>query len=396
MNAYTRRKRAALTSTAPDAQDRPITVFFEATDFLPLLSDDDRDWVAGGAEVQQSYLAQGFAHDPRFRVVLADTIPRPSSLDSRFSYVQIPAHIKRGLPYVGRLINAARSSRTFDDIELPAVFLQTQFERLDLTYAARGAGIKIVRWINGDSIVDVGPDINEITRMHIERRVKPADALVAQSTHQQRLIANNLNRESTVIGSMVPVLSGGDPLPQRFAAQTALWVGRCHPMKNPQGYLDLVAKLPDINFIMVAAPCDAKQSYQDEIIAHAQNLPNVEFFYGLSLERTQQLYAHATLCVNTSDSEGMPNTFIESSLAGIPTAALSVNPEGLFIEENGCFCAQGDIDALATWIRHIMGEYELYADRCGKVADMAQHQWNDQQVIDDYYQLFRQVTSSQA
>ncbi|MCL2024331.1 MAG: glycosyltransferase family 4 protein [Coriobacteriia bacterium] len=377
-----------------------ITVFFEADDFLALLTGDScDDWTIGGAEVQQSYLARSFAVDERFHVVLAANRPRPAALDDGFTYVQIPAHLKRGLPIAGRIVNLLRSRATFDTVKPPAVFLQTQYERFDLTYAAQRAGIKIVRWINGDSLVDGSNLIDETARRRLNYRLKMADALVAQSPHQQQLIAQNLHRESTVIGSIVPAMGGvgaeadtHTDTHTRFGARTALWVGRCHPVKNPEAFLDLAETLPEVYFTLVAAPCDATQEYQDAITTRANSLSNVTLHAGLSLDATQRLYGQVSLCVNTSHSEGMPNTLIEAFAAGIPTAALTVNPEGLLVEENGCFCAEGDPKDLARWIQRMLDDVVLYAAQCDKVQLGAKKQWSNEKVVDDYYRLFVDVT----
>ena len=372
-----------------------ITVFFEADDFLPLLlgSDADGDWRAGGAEVQQSYLAKGFSLDNRFRVVLAATKPRPIALDERFEYVQIPSHIKRGLPFVGRIINLARSQATFREVSLPAVFLQTQFERLDLTYAAQAAGVRIVRWINGDSIVEMDSAIDEVSRMHINRRLAAADALVAQSSYQQELIAQNLDCESTVIGSMLPDMPQAEHITSRFRNRQVLWVGRNHPTKSPEGLLALAELMPEVSFLLVAAPSDASPEYQSAIERRAQELPNVSYYPGLPLSETKRLYGSASLCVNTSHTEGMPNTLIEASVVGIPTGALFVNPEMLLSDDNGCFSAKGDSDALIAWIQETLSDIELYERRCRGVRQLAQRYWDNEKVIDDYHRLFRRVLS---
>jgi len=374
------------------AKDTCITVFFEADDFLPLLTDGaDDGWRAGGAEVQQSYLARGFALDDRFRAVLAGSDPRPATLDEKFEYIQIPGHITRGLPLIGRLINLMRSQATFKEVSLPAVFLQTQFERLDLSYAAQAAGVKIVRWINGDSIVEPDSAIDEVSRMHITRRLDAADALVAQSVYQQELIEKFLKRPSTVIGSMLPDMPQAQDATSRFESRSVLWVGRNHQTKNPEGLLDLAELMPTVDFIFVAAPSDASPEYQDTIAKRAQALPNVIYHPGLPLEETQRLYGNVSMCVNTSHTEGMPNTLIEASVVGIPTGALYVNPENLLVEDNGCFSAGGDMKALVEWIQETLDDIRLYEKRCKQVRELALHQWDNQKVIDDYWRIFKSV-----
>jgi glycosyltransferase involved in cell wall biosynthesis len=287
----------------------------------------------------------------------------------------------------------ARSQATFKDVLLPAVFLQTQFERLDLTYAAQAAGIWIVRWINGDSIVEIDSAIDEVSRMHINRRLAAADALVAQSSYQQKLIKKNLSRPSTVIGSMIPDMPQAEPAYARFGNRRVLWVGRNHPTKNPEGLLALAELMPRVSFFLVAAPSDASPEYQRAIEKCARELSNVTYYPGLPLDATKRLYGNASLCVNTSHTEGMPNTLIEASVVGVPTGALYVNPEALLIEENGCFSARGDNEALTAWIYETLDDFDLFEKRCAKVQQLAQRYWDSQKVIDDYYHLFSRVFS---
>ena len=47
------------------------------------------------------------------------------------------------------------------------------------------------------------------------------------------------------------------------------------------------------------------------------------------------------MCVNTSESEGFANTFIDACKAGTPLLSLSVNPDN-FIGDNNCGLCAGD------------------------------------------------------
>ena len=92
-----------------------------------------------------------------------------------------------------------------------------------------------------------------------------------------------------------------------------LWVGRAAHYKRPELFVQLAESSPNEMFVMV---CN-KSSYDNgfmENIKDGNNLPgNLEFHEYVPYPEMDSFYKIAKFLVNTSDSEGFSNTFIEKS-----------------------------------------------------------------------------------
>ena len=60
----------------------------------------------------------------------------------------------------------------------------------------------------------------------------------------------------------------------------------------------------------------------------------------------QRHFNVASIFVNTSEHEGVPNTFIHSGLGHAAILSLSVDPDGMFDKFQAGFCAAGDFERL--------------------------------------------------
>jgi glycosyltransferase involved in cell wall biosynthesis len=72
---------------------------------------------------------------------------------------------------------------------------------------------------------------------------------------------------------------------------------------------------------MVGGPGAAEAALFERARAEAATLPNVEFTGFLPLAQVEARFDAARLFVNTSEFEGMPNTFLQAWARGVPTLA---------------------------------------------------------------------------
>ena len=137
----------------------------------------------------------------------------------------------------------------------------------------------------------------------------------------------------------------------KFAAPEAksvdlLWVARCHPVKRPHLFLDLAERLPTIRCRMIC-------SRQDEVLwnsvsTRAATLPNIQFLETVPYREIQAHFRDAKIFVNTSEHEGVPNTFIHSGLGKTAILSLVVNPDSMFDKFQAGFCASGDFERFSS------------------------------------------------
>lgn len=128
-----------------------------------------------------------------------------------------------------------------------------------------------------------------------------------------------------------------------------LWVARCQPIKRPHLFLDLVEKFPDLKCRMIC-PREDEELWKS-VNVRAETIPNLEFIERVPYHEIQERYDAAKIFVNTSTYEGWPNSFIQSGLGSTAILSLSVKPDTLFEDYPLGFLAEGNFEAMVSWLR---------------------------------------------
>lgn len=173
-----------------------------------------------------------------------------------------------------------------------------------------------------------------------ERGMRLSDARLGITEHQARLF-----REKGMSCSVTRLLlqkaefftAGDKPV-------DLLWVARCNPVKRPHLFLDLAERLPHARCRMICSVQD--ESLWREVSQRAAKLSNVEFLESAPYREIQSHFNASHIFVNTSDREGVPNTFIHSGLGHTAILSLVVDPDGMFQHFKAGLCASGDFDLL--------------------------------------------------
>ena len=120
-----------------------------------------------------------------------------------------------------------------------------------------------------------------------------------------------------------------------------VWVGRSKGVKRPDLFIKLAAAFPDVPFTMICQRSLDDSNYTS-LAARAQQMPNLQFLKRVPFQDVDRYFEQASVSVNTSDSEGFPNTFVQSCKAGTAILSLNVNPDQFLDKHNCGFCANGD------------------------------------------------------
>lgn len=141
-------------------------------------------------------------------------------------------------------------------------------------------------------------------------------------------------------------------LPEFHQRQGILWVGHLTRVKQPRRVAGLARLLPHIPFTVVApTQAHAEEPGSREELA----LPNVTLLDSVPFREIQPLYNQARVLLNTSLSEGFPNTFIHAMHGGTPLAAVDVDPDRIF-SEGGCGVREPDLERLALELVRLHGD----------------------------------------
>jgi glycosyltransferase involved in cell wall biosynthesis len=195
------------------------------------------------------------------------------------------------------------------------------------------------------------------------------DLILAQSSRQQLDMRTHFGLDSTVIPSLVELGAESRAFQERDIQ--VLWVGYMRPFKRPQLLLQLAGAMPEVSFLMVGGEDVRTPALYQDLKQRAARLPNLSFAGPRPYAEVEAQMARARLFVNTSESEGFPNTFMQSWARGTPVVSL-FDPDNL-ISREGLGRAVANLDemqsAIATLL-HDVPQWTEISNRCRKyVAD---------------------------
>lgn len=293
---------------------------FVAPRAWPVISADRHIEEVGGAEVQQTILARLFAANGYRVSMICFDYGQPDRAVVGGVTVHKAFRPQAGLPVLrflhSRLIAMWRTLGAVDadiyycraagmQVGVVAEFCRRHGKRA--IYAAAS---------NKDFVPDVGRQIRYARDRWLYRRgLARVDRIVAQNEAQRATCLATFGREALVIPSCY------EPPAIRSAVRgnCVLWVSTIRAGKRPELLLELAARLPHRRFVMVGGPGRGEAALFERMRREASRFANVEFTGFLPLAEVESRFDAARVFVNTSEFEGMPNTFLQAWSRGVPT-----------------------------------------------------------------------------
>ncbi len=226
---------------------------------------------------------------------------------------------------------------------------------------------------------------NILERKAFHFSLRRANAVLAQNVKDKE----NLNSKLGISAAAIPnghILS----LSIQTDRDIILWVGRSTKVKRPELFIKLVESAPDKKFLMICQHGTGDSEY-DKLITYAKQVKNLEFIERVEFSEIDSFFQRARVLVNTSDTEGFPNTFIQACKAGTPILSLNVNPDD-FLNKYKCgLCANGSMDVLNNMLDDILSpaanEYSRNARK------YAEENHDIKRIIEQYKNRFYDLTS---
>ena len=318
----------------------------------------------GGAEVQCYLSANELARDPAYAVTVLVTVREPSCIEQQPPLTVIRRQAK------ARLTNNPLTLRGLYGALVSFVEMFQQLRRIDAeVFLHAGAGIEvgayalICRLLRRPFVFIIAstadlssPDggVRRPLKWLYPLGVRLAHAIVCRTEDQQAALRDRYGREGTLIPTAHPIPGGMD-----HQRTSILWVGRIHPLKQPQLFLDLAEKLSDCSCVMVGMRDETHAGLWEAVQRRAAGLPNVSFHVNLPLDCVDQLFRSARVFVNTSTHEGFPNTFVQAAINGVPIVSWSVNPDRVLSRRQIGLCAEESFDRLVSSARRLCADDSL-------------------------------------
>lgn len=219
--------------------------------------------------------------------------------------------------------------------------------------------------------------------------VRRADAVVAQTTHQQQLLERVFGIDSQVVPNVYPV-PDDDKLVAAADREFVLWVGSLdRDQKKPMRFVRLAERLPAVEFVLIGWTPD--EAFRAEIRKRADALPNLRFEGFVPPDEIDRYYRQAAMFVNTSEYEGFPNTFLEAWRFGVPVVSLHHTLDGL-LSAGEVGLHAGSTDRLTEQVEQLWADPERAAELGHNGRAYLRENYAVDTAVETYSQLFAAVS----
>jgi glycosyltransferase involved in cell wall biosynthesis len=366
--------------SSPD-YSRVTKVCFIAPKAYPLFNPDVKK-VFGGAEVDLYFLATELAKDENFAVscIAADygqndfeTIEAVRIIKS-LNFNKNPL---TGAARVWQAMHAADSRIYFQEAVSWGTFLVALFcssHKRTFVYRTANQGESDGTYFKKKRLL----------KKAFSWSLHKAGAVIVQNEIDKENMRNSIGIDSMVIPNGQPLLES-----DRRKRDTVLWVGRSTHLKRPELFIKLAENLPDENFTMICQEATGDKNYK-ALLAQAEVVDNMQFIKAVPFALVNSYFQQAKVLVNTSDSEGFPNTFIQACNCATPILSLNVNPDDFINSHNCGVSCNGDWLKMVDSLRDMLKE-DRYLEMGENAKKYARERHDLKKIIKQYKELFKEL-----
>lgn len=290
--------------------------------------------VFGGAELDLYILARELAKDANYNVscVVADYGQDDVEIIDRVKIIKSLDFNKNSLSGAIKIWYAMKQAEAdiyFQESSGPGTFLVALFCKVHghkFVYRTAHKNEVDGKFLRSSPLVGKG----------FQWALRQAAQVIVQNQEDRILAHKSIDVDSEVINNAHELYQ-----PTEISRDIILWVGRSAPFKRPRLCLKLAKQIPDEKFVMICQHATGDNDY-DDLKKEAGEISNLQFVEHVPFRDIINYFSRAKIYVNTSESEGFANTFVDACKSGTPVLSLVVNPDN-FLDKNKCgLCAEGD------------------------------------------------------
>jgi len=361
-------------------KNKPLNVCFVSPKAYPLFNPTVKA-VFGGAEVDLYILATELAKDKEFQVscITADyNQPKIEHIENvkiikslNFKQNQITGAIK-----IWKAMKKANAGIYMIESASPGVPLTTEFCRLNnkkLVYRTAHQ-----RECDGSYISD-----HFILGKLFARSLRTADVITQNDEDRDNLM------RTAGIDSVV--IRNAHRLPDVIDTErkTILWVGRSADFKKPYRFLDMARRFPQEQFIMICQRATSDNDYES-LIEQANKVTNLKFIKRVPFNETDNYFLNARVYVNTSDSEGFPNTFVQAGKCAAAILSYKVNPDNFLGKYDCGISCDADPQIFSDSLAELLKE-EKFHKFGANGRKYVEQQHDIAKIVNNYKELFKKL-----
>lgn len=219
-----------------------------------------------------------------------------------------------------------------------------------------------------------------------EYGLRRAHGIFVQTEQQQRALQANYHLPSRVAEMLVE-------RPERQADRRVdvLWVNNLRQFKRPDLLVDLAERMPQVNFHMIGGEQAGFEDLYAGIERRAAALPNLAFHGRVPYHDMDGHYGGARVFVNTSDSEGFPNSYLQAWIRGTPVVAF-FDPDRI-IERERLGYAAASLDDMQEKIAALLANDGLWAEASARCRRYMDQRYGEDRILAPYLSTFAELSS---
>lgn len=361
-----------------------MKICFVGLDNLPVLAPEFNKHGVGGEQVQQTLLARALSKRG-FDVSMIVYDYGQSDGATWDGVKTIRAYVQdAGIPVV-RFIHPRWSGlwTALRRANADVYYVSCSGARVgQVAHFARHAGKRVIYRVAHDRACDPKTVMIRLWRDKrlYEYGLRNVDAILVQSVWQQTALQRNYGLPSTVAGMLVE--------PRKFDLRfeersiDALWVNNMRPFKRADRFLDFAASTPSTNCHMIGGPGSGFDHVFEEISRRAATIPSLVFHGPVPYHDVNDFYERSRVFVNTSDSEGFPNSYLQAWMRGTPVVAF-FDPDGIIRREGLGEAVSSDAELQAAVVR-LNSDAQLWQEVSSRCRNYMHRHFNEDEVLLPY------------
>lgn len=203
-----------------------------------------------------------------------------------------------------------------------------------------------------------------------------------QSDVQANALKENYDLPSAIVNMVV---QPPDESPDTQKDIDVLWVNNLRAFKRPELVYDIAKKMPDVRFVMIGSPMKGFDALYEEVQRAAAELPNLEYLGPVPYAKVNEYFARAKLFLNTSDSEGFPNSYLQAWIRGVPVISY-FDPDGL-IESQRIGATVASQDNFCEPIARLLGDEDERDEVGARGKQFATSRYSPTAIVKEYQGL---------
>lgn len=188
--------------------------------------------------------------------------------------------------------------------------------------------------------------------------MKKSNKILVQNTEQQEQLLKNYRRNSVLFKNAF-IIEPSNNLKRKYL----LWVSRYKEWKQPELFLKLADKFKSNQFLMICPSSDLKNNGWVKLKKMASSLDNLKFIDYIPYSEIQSYFNEAIIFINTSRTEGFPNTFLQAAQAKAPIVSLNTNPNDFITKFDCGFFSINSFEEMVANIDYLLNNKKSLAKK---------------------------------